>query len=113
MVHAYIAALASDRLGRREYKLAYRQAALDDELEDESGALRVDVDESRKVRKVVLMRGEVHHVINTYEGACHVRSLADIAHDQFRLGGQVRRRATRMDADLQVVEDAHRIALRE
>ena len=106
---AVISSLAVDGLRRGQHDLAYGQVGGDDELEEQGGADRVDLDEGAEVRHVILVGGQVEDGVHTFEGFSEGVAVPDVTADPVDFGGQVTRPTLGMDPLLQAVEDAHGI----
>ena len=87
MVGARVDALAGHRLRRGQHDLPQGQLALDRQLEQERRALRVRVHEVAEVGHVILVGGQVKHVLDPVERARHRVPIGHIADHQVDFSG--------------------------
>src|SRR6185295_19640451 len=83
---------------------------LDDQLKQQRCAFGVRVYEGAEIREIVLVRSKVNDSGNPPQRLVEIVAIGDIALNKLRFARNIVRLAARMNARLQVVEDAHLVA---
>src|SRR5689334_15120040 len=68
------------------------------------------MNEAAEVRQIILISGQMDDALDADKGALKVCAIGNVAFDELGFARQVLRFAARMDAGLQVIENAHLIA---